>query len=74
MLLCVGLGIVGYAMKAWPVVFISSIGWVIIACEIYTQYESWLALGLMIMLAFSQVILVRDEGSRWRLISPYRAL
>lgn len=63
MLMCIGLAVVGYAQKAWPIAFISSIGWVIIACEIYTQYESWLCLGLMIMLAFSQVILVRDEGS-----------
>lgn len=62
MILCVGLGIIGYGLKAWPVAFISSMGWVIIACEVYTQYESWLALSLMIMLAFSQVILIRDAG------------
>ena len=60
MALCVGLAVIGYALKAWPVTFISSIGWVVLACEIYSQYESLLALGLMIMLAISQVILVRD--------------
>lgn len=60
MLLCVGLAVVGYVLKAWPVTFISSIGWVVLACEIYNEYESFLALGLMIMLAISQVILVRD--------------
>jgi hypothetical protein len=60
MALCVGLAVIGYALKAWPVTFISSIGWVVLACEVYSQYESFLALGLMIMLAISQVILVRD--------------
>ena len=60
MALCVGLAALGYALKAWPVTFISSIGWVVLACEVYSQYESFLALGLMIMLAISQVILVRD--------------
>ena len=73
MLLCVALSIVGYGLKAWPVAFISSIGWVIISCEIYMEYESWLATGLMIMLAFSQIILVRDEASRWRSIFRYKA-
>jgi len=60
MALCVGLAVIGYALKAWPVTFISSIGWVVLACEVYSQYGSFLALGLMIMLAISQVILVRD--------------
>lgn len=63
MLLCVGLAIVGYAEKSWPVVFISSVGWAILACEIYSQYDSFLAFGLMVMLAFSQIILVRDKGA-----------
>lgn len=60
MALCVGLAFIGYALKAWPVTFISSTGWVILACEIYEDYGSFLALGLMIMIAISQVILVKD--------------
>ena len=62
MLLCVALGIVGYAAKSWPVAFISSVGWAILACEIYSQYDSFLAFGLIVMLAFSQIILVRDRA------------
>lgn len=62
MALCIGLAVIGYALKAWPITFISSIGWVVLACEIYEEYESFLALGLMIMIAISQVILVKDKG------------
>lgn len=61
MLLCVGLAVMGLKMRMWPVTFISSIGWVIIACELFNQTESWLALGLMIMVALTQVILVKDK-------------
>lgn len=63
MLMCVGLAVMGLKMKMWPVTFISSIGWVIIACELFQETESWLALGLMVMVAISQIILVKDaEG------------
>ncbi len=61
MLLCVGLGAIGLKMRMWPIAFISSIGWVIIAIQLYETYESWLVLALMIMMAFAQVILVRDS-------------
>lgn len=61
MLLCVGLAVMGLKMRMWPVTFVSSIGWVIIACELFNETESWLALGLMIMVALTQVILVKDK-------------
>lgn len=61
MLLCVGLAVMGLKMRMWPVTFVSSIGWVIIACELFEETESWLALGLMIMVALTQVILVKDK-------------
>lgn len=64
MLLCVGLGGLGLRMRMWPIAFVSSIGWVIIACELFEQSRSWLVLGLMIMVAFSQIILVRDSEGR----------
>ena len=64
MLLCVGLGALGLKMRMWPVTFVSSIGWVIIACQLFEESESWLVLGLMLMLAFAQVIMVKDKERR----------
>lgn len=63
MLLCVGLAAMGLRMRMWPVTFVSSIGWVIVAITLFEETGSWLALGLMIMVALTQVILVKDaEG------------
>lgn len=64
MLLCVGLGALGLRMRMWPIAFVSSIGWVIIACQLFEQSRSWLVLGLMLMIAFAQVILVKDTERR----------
>lgn len=64
MLLCVGLGALGLRMRMWPIAFVSSIGWVIIACQLFEQSRSWLVLGLMLMIAFTQVILVKDTERR----------
>lgn len=64
MLLCVGLAIIAYVMRMWPITFISSMGWVIISMQIYDEYEDMLVVGLILMLAFSQIIMTRDkEGS-----------
>lgn len=60
MLLCVGLAAIGLKMRMWPVTFISSIGWVIISIQLFDQTHEWLALGLMIMVAFAQVIMIKD--------------
>ena len=64
MLLCVGLGGLGLKMRMWPIAFVSSIGWVIIACQLFEQSRGWLVLGLMLMVAFAQVILVKDTERR----------
>lgn len=61
MLLCVGIAAIGLKMRMWPVAFISSIGWTIISLQVYSQYQNWLVTALMLMVAFSQVFLVRSE-------------
>lgn len=64
MLLCVGLAVMGLKMRTWPVTFISSIGWVVIAMNLFQETEDYLVMGLMIMVAISQIVLVR-EAERW---------
>ena len=61
MLLCVGIAAIGLKMKTWPVVFVSSIGWIIISMRIFEAYQDYLALALMIMVAIAQVFLIKSE-------------
>lgn len=61
MLLCVGIAAVGYKMRAWPVTFVSSIGWVIIAMRLFQETQDYLAMALMLMLAIAQVFLIKSE-------------
>lgn len=63
MILCVGLTIIGYVMKMWPVTFISSLGWAIVSIQIFQDTGDYLILGLMVTLAIAQIVMVRDaEG------------
>lgn len=61
MLLCVGIAAIGLKMRIWPVVFVSSIGWVIIAMRVFDEYQDYLALALMIMVAIAQIFLIKTE-------------
>lgn len=61
MLLCVGIAAIGLKMKVWPVVFVSSIGWIIISMRIFEAYQDYLALALMIMVAIAQIFLIKSE-------------
>lgn len=61
MLLCVGLAILAYAMRMWPIAFISSMGWVIISLRLFQEQEDYLVTGLILMLAIAQIIMIRDK-------------
>ena len=61
MLLCLGLEILAYIMKMWPVSFISSMGWVIISLQLYQESEDLLVTGLILVLAVAQIIMIRDR-------------
>lgn len=61
MLLCVGIAAIGLKMKAWPITFVSSIGWVIISMRLYQDTQEPLVMALIIMLAISQVFLIKSE-------------
>lgn len=51
----------GMKMKALPLIFISSLGWLIAGLQVYQQTEEVLPMALLIMLAFSQFFLIRSE-------------
>lgn len=53
--------LLGLKMKALPVIFISSLGWLIAGLQVYQQTEEVLPMALLLMLSFSQFFLVRRE-------------
>lgn len=61
MLLCVGLAILAYKMQSLPVIFISSIGWVISGLFLFQQTDEILPMLLIIMLAVAQFMLITKE-------------
>lgn len=61
MLLCVGIAAIGLKMRLWQVTFVSSIGWVIIAMRMFDAYEDYLVLALMLMVALSQIFMIRKD-------------
>ena len=46
--------LVGYRMRSKPVIFISSLGWMICGLQIFQQTEEILPMVLLMMLSFSQ--------------------
>ena len=62
-LVCIGLSILGYYKKSLPVIFISSLGYVICGLELFQQIEEILPLLLLLMLAVSQFLFVKKEAA-----------
>lgn len=60
MIICAGLALIGYHMRMWPVTFISSLGWLVIAMQLFEETDSYLVLGLLLMLSITQIICVRE--------------
>lgn len=48
-------------MKSLPMVFVSSIGWLISALQVYEQTGELLPMGLMFMVAVGQFFLIKGE-------------
>lgn len=48
-------------MKSLPIIFISSLGWLISGLQVFQQTEEILPMALLLMLAFSQPFLIRSE-------------
>lgn len=61
MLLAVALAVLAFKMKNTPVMFISSLGWMVSRLQLYQQTEEILPVILTLMLAISQFFLIGKE-------------
>lgn len=62
-IVCVGLTIMGYYHKSLPIIFISSIGYVICGLQIFQQTEEMLPMLLVFMFAVGQFMFVKKEAA-----------
>lgn len=62
-LVCIGLSILAYLMKSLPIIFISSIGWLVCGLKIFQQTEDVLPLILLLMLSFGQFMFIKKEAA-----------
>ena len=62
-LVCIGLSILGYWKKSLPVIFISSLGYVICGLLLFQQINEILPLLLLLMLAVSQFLFLKKEAA-----------
>lgn len=53
--------LLGAKMKSRPVIFVSSLGWVIAGLQAYQQTEEVLPMAMLMMIAFAQFFLVRER-------------
>lgn len=64
MLASVLLLILALKMRSLPVLFISSLGWLISALQVYQQTAEITPMLLLMMVAFAQFFVFRPEGSK----------
>lgn len=64
MLISLALTILAVRMRSLPIMFISSLGWLIAALQVYQQTDELLPMGLMLMLSFGQFFLVQTDITR----------
>lgn len=62
-IVCVGLALLAYKMHSLPIIFVSSLGWVICGLQIFQQTGEILPTILVMMLAVSQFMLINKEGA-----------
>ena len=62
-LVCVGLSILGFWKKSLPVIFISSLGYVICGLLLFQQIQEILPLLLLLMFAVSQFLFLKKEAA-----------
>ena len=64
MLVSVLLLILALKMRSLPVLFVSSLGWLISALQVYQQTAEVTPMLLLLMVAFAQFFVLRPEGSK----------
>ena len=52
-----------YLMKSLPIIFVSSIGWLICGLEIFQQTEDMLPMLLLFVLSFGQFMFIKKEAA-----------
>lgn len=62
-IVCIGLSLLAYKMKSLPVIFISSIGYLICGLEIFQQTEEILPMMLLLVFAFVQFLFIKKEAA-----------
>ena len=67
MLIALALLLVGYKMRSLPVIFISSLGWLISGLQVYEQTAEIFPTILLIMLAISQFFIIPRNSSSMRI-------
>ena len=60
-LIALALSFLAYRMKNLPIMFISSLGWLIAALQVYDQTQETLPMALMMMFIFGQFFLIKRE-------------
>lgn len=60
-LIALALSILAFKMKSLPIMFISSLGWLIAALQVYDQTQETLPMALMMMFSFGQLFLIKRE-------------
>ncbi len=62
LIVCAALSIIGYKMRSYPVIVVSSLGLVIVGLQMYSDGTAdLLCLGLIIMLALAQPWIVPNK-------------
>lgn len=64
MLVSLALTILALKMHSLPVLFVSSLGWLIAGLQVYEQTTEILPMALILMLAFGQFFAIKPETSR----------
>ena len=64
MLVSLALTFLAVKMRSLPIIFISSLGWLIASLQVYEQTAEILPMVLLMMLAFGQFFLITPEKSR----------
>lgn len=62
-IVCIGLTLLAFYKKSLPIIFISSIGWIICGLQIFQQTEDVLPMMLLMVFSFCQFIFIKEEAA-----------
>lgn len=62
-IVCIGLTILAYKMSSLPIIFISSIGYMICGLQTFQQTEEVLPMLMLFILSIGQFMLIKKEAA-----------